>query len=163
MDGMTGAIQERMRAGKQVKASSGHMMLNMNLWSTLYLTVAVFLTSEIWHFVEFVQRFPFILTNIFAFSILSALGQVSGKVDRLLSSQRETVKRSPHSADADHHLHPFPPQMFIFLTVTEFGPLPCSIMTTTRKFFTVLASVILFGNVMSGRQWIGTVLVCATT
>ena len=49
--------------------------------------------------------------------------------------------------------------MFIFLTVTEFGPLPCSIMTTTRKFFTVLASVILFGNVLSGRQWIGTVLV----
>ena len=52
--------------------------------------------------------------------------------------------------------------MFIFLTVTEFGPLPCSIMTTTRKFFTVLASVILFGNVLSGRQWIGTVLVCIT-
>lgn len=50
--------------------------------------------------------------------------------------------------------------MFIFLTVTEFGPLPCSIITTTRKFFTVLASVILFGNVLSGRQWIGTILVC---
>ena len=29
-------------------------------------------------------------------------------------------------------------QFFIFLCVSEFGPLPCSIITTTRKFFSVL-------------------------
>ena len=75
MDGMTGAIQERMKA--EFSSKSGHMMLNMNLWSTLFLTVAVFATNEIWHFIEFVKMFPFIMTNIFAFSILSALGQVS--------------------------------------------------------------------------------------
>lgn len=74
MDGMTGAIQERMKA--ECESKSGHMMLNMNLWSTLYLTVGVFATNEIWHFIEFVKMFPFILTNIFAFSVLSALGQV---------------------------------------------------------------------------------------
>ena len=45
------------------------------------------------------------------------------------------------------------------MTVTNFGPLTCSIFTTTRKFFTILGSVILFGHPMSGRQWIGTVLV----
>ena len=45
------------------------------------------------------------------------------------------------------------------MTVTTFGPLTCSIFTTTRKFFTILGSVILFGHPMSGRQWIGTVLV----
>lgn len=50
-------------------------------------------------------------------------------------------------------------QVFIFITVTSFGPLPCSIVTTTRKFFTILASVIFFGNPMSSRQWVGTVLV----
>ncbi|CAG0885461.1 unnamed protein product [Cyprideis torosa] len=50
-------------------------------------------------------------------------------------------------------------QLFIFLTVANFGPLPCSIVTTTRKFFTVLGSVIIFGNVLITRQWIGTVLV----
>jgi solute carrier family 35 member B1 len=43
--------------------------------------------------------------------------------------------------------------------VTEFGPLPCSIITTVRKFFTVLASVILFRNVISERQWFGALLV----
>jgi len=50
-------------------------------------------------------------------------------------------------------------QFFIFVTVSDFGPLPCSIITTTRKFFTVLASVILFGNSLVTRQWIGTIFV----
>ncbi|KAG1701738.1 Solute carrier family 35 member B1 [Nymphon striatum] len=50
-------------------------------------------------------------------------------------------------------------QLFIFLTVSEFGPLPCSIMTTTRKFFTVLGSVIIFGNTLITRQWFGTIFV----
>merc|ERR1711982_298688 len=50
-------------------------------------------------------------------------------------------------------------QFFIFMCVSEFGPLPCSIITTTRKFFTVLASVIIFGNTLLARQWCGTFLV----
>ncbi|KAF7988435.1 hypothetical protein HCN44_001008 [Aphidius gifuensis] len=50
-------------------------------------------------------------------------------------------------------------QFFIFSTVAQFGPLPCSIITTTRKFFTVLGSVLLFGNNLFMRQWIGTVIV----
>ncbi|NXI48636.1 S35B1 protein, partial [Galbula dea] len=50
-------------------------------------------------------------------------------------------------------------QSFIFMTVVYFGPLTCSIITTTRKFFTILASVILFANPISPMQWVGTVLV----
>jgi len=50
-------------------------------------------------------------------------------------------------------------QFFIFLMVSEFGPLPCSITTTTRKFFTVLGSVLFFGNALSGRQWLGATVV----
>ena len=49
--------------------------------------------------------------------------------------------------------------MFIFKTVTMFGPLTCSIFTTTRKFFTILCSIAYFGHSMSGRQWLGTILV----
>lgn len=45
--------------------------------------------------------------------------------------------------------------------VANFGPLACSVVTTTRKFFTVLCSVILFGNVLIPRQWLGAVLVFA--
>merc|ERR1712025_663265 len=52
-------------------------------------------------------------------------------------------------------------QFFIFMCVTEFGPLPCSIITTTRKFFTVLASVVFFGNTLVNRQWLGALLVFA--
>jgi hypothetical protein len=45
------------------------------------------------------------------------------------------------------------------MTVSEFGPLPLSLITTTRKFFTVLASVLIFGHHIIGRQWMGAVLV----
>lgn len=122
MDGLTGAIQERMRAEHKTKSS--HMMLNMNLWSVLFLGVAVVFTGEVFSFLSFVQRHPSILWQLVTFSVASALGQ-----------------------------------FFIFLTVSDFGPLPCSIITTTRKFFTVLGSVLFFGNTLISRQWIGTVFV----
>ncbi|XP_065350838.1 solute carrier family 35 member B1 [Cloeon dipterum] len=124
MDGLTGAIQERMRAEHQSK--SGHMMLNMNFWSCIFVSVAVLLSGEIWDFVAFVGRHPDIVWQLASFAIAGALGQ-----------------------------------FFIFLTVSEFGPLPCSIITTTRKFFTVLGSVIFFGNSLLTRQWIGTLFVFA--
>lgn len=50
-------------------------------------------------------------------------------------------------------------QVFIFMMISEFGPLPCSIVTTTRKFFTVLISVIFMGNPLSPRQMIATAIV----
>ena len=50
-------------------------------------------------------------------------------------------------------------QHFIFVTITTYGPLMCSIVTTTRKFFTVLASVMVFGHALFAHQWLGTVLV----
>ncbi|KAM3722668.1 Solute carrier family 35 member [Dirofilaria immitis] len=50
-------------------------------------------------------------------------------------------------------------QFFIFKTVAEFGPLTCSIVTTTRKLFTMLGSVIFFGNTLTQRQSLATVVV----
>lgn len=52
-------------------------------------------------------------------------------------------------------------QHFIFLTVVHFGPLTCSIITTTRKFFTILGSVLIFQNPMTSLQWFGAFLVFA--
>jgi len=52
-------------------------------------------------------------------------------------------------------------QNFIFLTVTYFGPLTCSIITTTRKFFTILGSVLIFRHPLTILQWTGTILVFA--
>ncbi|XP_042238854.1 solute carrier family 35 member B1-like isoform X2 [Homarus americanus] len=122
MDGLTGAVQERMIS--ESKTKSGHMMLNMNLYSIGYLAVALLVTGEIFTFASFVHRYPEVLTKMLIFSICSALGQ-----------------------------------FFIFLMVSDFGPLPCSVVTTTRKFFTVLGSVILFGNTLLPRQWAGTAFV----
>ncbi len=48
---------------------------------------------------------------------------------------------------------------FIFTTITTFGPLACSIITTTRKFFTILGSVIIFNNALQPLQWIGVIFV----
>jgi solute carrier family 35 (UDP-galactose transporter), member B1 len=50
-------------------------------------------------------------------------------------------------------------QIFIFLTLTWFSPLICTTITTTRKFFTILISVIHFGHVFSWTQWIAICLV----
>lgn len=122
MDGLTGAIQDRMKAEYQSK--SGHMMLYMNLWSVGYLAFALIVTGELFDFIGFIQRHPFVIWDLMTFSVASALGQ-----------------------------------FFIFRMIAEYGALPCSIVTTTRKFFTVLASVIYFGNALSSRQWLGTVLV----
>merc|ERR1711936_1508772 len=121
-DGLTGAVQERMKAEHGTK--SGHMMMAMNKWSIGYLLVALLITGEGVQFISFLQRHPSVLWELASFSVASALGQ-----------------------------------FFIFMTVSDFGPLPCSIITTTRKFFTVLASVIFFGNSLVLRQWVGTFLV----
>jgi len=121
-DGLTGAVQERMKLEHGTK--SGHMMLAMNKWSCGFLSVAILGSGEGLEFVSFIQRHPAVLWHLASFSVASALGQ-----------------------------------FFIFMCVSEFGPLPCSIVTTTRKFFTVLGSVILFGNSLLPHQWCGAVLV----
>lgn len=122
MDGLTSAVQERMKAEHNTK--SGHMMLNMNIWSAICSGIVILISGELFEFISFLQRYPSVVWHIATFSIAGAFGQY-----------------------------------FIFLTVTEFGPLPCSIITTTRKFFTVLGSIIIFGNNLAPRQWLSTFIV----
>lgn len=122
LDGLTGAVQDKMRA--ESHTSAHNMMFFMNIFSLLWLFIGLVFTGEGIAFLAFAYRYPSILYNILAFSVTSALGQT-----------------------------------FIFITVAKFGPLTCSIVTTTRKFFTILGSVIIFQNPMSSRQWLGTLFV----
>ncbi|CAK9831264.1 Solute carrier family 35 member B1 homolog [Anthophora retusa] len=122
MDGLTSAIQERMKAEHNSK--SGHMMLNMNAWSAIVSGIVILASGELFEFVKFLNRYPSTIWHIISFCIGGAFGQY-----------------------------------FIFLTVAEFGPLPCSIITTTRKLFTVLGSIVIFGNSLTSRQWLGTFIV----
>jgi len=50
-------------------------------------------------------------------------------------------------------------QNFILLTVFRFNSLVLTILTTTRKFFTVFASVLWFGHSLTAGQWLGVVFV----
>ncbi|XP_063546759.1 solute carrier family 35 member B1 homolog [Cydia strobilella] len=122
MDGLTGAVQERIKSESSPSAYS--MMVNTNGWSSIILSIGVLLTGEIFRFIAFVSKYPEVLVHLAGLAFMGALGQ-----------------------------------LFIFFMVSEFGPLPCSVVTTTRKFFTVLASVLIFGNVLLGRQWIGATIV----
>ncbi|XP_068633275.1 solute carrier family 35 member B1 homolog [Battus philenor] len=122
MDGLTGAVQERIKSESSPTAYA--MMLNTNWWSTIISLIGVLVTGEIFKFITFVAQYPEMLLYLSGFVLMGALGQ-----------------------------------LFIFYMVAEFGPLPCSVVTTTRKFFTVLTSVIVFGNVLLTRQWIGAILV----
>lgn len=44
-------------------------------------------------------------------------------------------------------------QLAIFYTISQFGSLICSIVCTTRKFFSILASVLLAGSMLTIGQW----------
>lgn len=50
-------------------------------------------------------------------------------------------------------------QIFIFLCLTWFSPLYTTTITTTRKFLTVVISVIMFGHSFTLTQWFSVVLV----
>ena len=52
-------------------------------------------------------------------------------------------------------------QNFIFYTLHSFGSLVLATVTTTRKFFTVLASIAYYGHALNGQQWGGVGLVTA--
>jgi len=52
-------------------------------------------------------------------------------------------------------------QIFIFYTIANFSPLILSIITTTRKFFTVLASIVIYHHQVSMIQWMAIGLVFA--
>ncbi|KAG9389631.1 UAA transporter [Carpediemonas membranifera] len=52
-------------------------------------------------------------------------------------------------------------QVFLYGMIRDFGSLATSVTTTTRKFFTILLSVIIYGHVVSVGSWVGVGLVFA--
>lgn len=52
-------------------------------------------------------------------------------------------------------------QIFIFWTIREFDSLTLSTITTTRKFFTIVASVAFHGNKLNQWQWVAVGVVFA--
>lgn len=52
-------------------------------------------------------------------------------------------------------------QYFIYYVLDHLGPVTLSIATTSRKFFTILLSLVVFRHVLSLQQWLGVGLVFA--
>jgi len=52
-------------------------------------------------------------------------------------------------------------QNFIFMTINWFDSLVCTTVTTTRKFFTILVSVLAFGHSLKNQEWVGVGIVFA--
>ncbi|KAJ0398330.1 hypothetical protein P43SY_000775 [Pythium insidiosum] len=50
-------------------------------------------------------------------------------------------------------------QNFIYFTIQQFSALTCTTITTTRKFFTILFSVLWYGHTLSAMSWIGVAIV----
>lgn len=49
--------------------------------------------------------------------------------------------------------------VFTFAMISSYGALPCSVITTVRKFFSVIFSIIFFSNPSTPLQWLGACLV----
>ncbi|KAF1779354.1 UAA transporter [Phytophthora cactorum] len=50
-------------------------------------------------------------------------------------------------------------QNFIYFTIQQFSALTCTTITTTRKFFTILFSVVWYGHELSLMSWLGVAVV----
>jgi len=123
MDGITSSNQRLL--ADEFKPSTHNLMAYINLWSVLYLSVALLVTGEGSLGWSFCAEHPSVMRDLLSFSLCSAMGQ-----------------------------------NFIFYTVTGPGPLACTTITTTRKFFTILASVLLYpDNKLLPAQWGGVAFV----
>lgn len=74
MDGLTGAIQERMRAASS--PSGQQMMLAMNGWSSIILVPLLLITGEGGEFLDFAYRYPTMLMHLSLLALAGALGQL---------------------------------------------------------------------------------------
>jgi len=74
LDGLTGAIQDKMNLSH--KTNPHFMMYNMNIWSCLWLFLAIILTGEIFEFIIFIQSYSYVIMLLLLLSILASIGQV---------------------------------------------------------------------------------------
>uniref|UniRef100_A0A1I7XPZ2 UAA transporter family protein n=1 Tax=Heterorhabditis bacteriophora TaxID=37862 RepID=A0A1I7XPZ2_HETBA len=122
LDGITTSIQDRIN--KNHRRSALSMMFYMNIFSSFYLLIGLFVTGELFEFVKFVQRHPHVFFDLSLLAASSCGGQY-----------------------------------FIFKTINEFSPLTCSIITTTRKLFTIIISVVFMNHPLTERQTWATIIV----
>jgi UDP-galactose transporter B1 len=113
-DGLIGTKQTEVK--KKFNPSAWDQMESLNKWAGLICLGASILSLQIFGFVDFIIKYPAVLTDLVLLALLGTFGQI-----------------------------------FIFYTIFNFSPLVLSIVTTTRKFFTVLASIVIYRHHIN--QW----------
>ncbi len=96
--------------------------------------------------------------NMFAFIYSLAALVLSGQLMSVLSFLAEADRRLSIAVLA-FGLTSGVGQLFLFGLIRNFGALAATIATTTRKFFTILLSVVLYGHTIPPLSWIGVAMV----
>lgn len=73
MDGLMGALQDRMRSVS--KPTSLNLMFYINAWSSLYLAILLTVTLEGWHFINFCIRHPEVLADLGVIILVGSVAQ----------------------------------------------------------------------------------------
>lgn len=128
LDGVTALQQDTLaQAGsdesEDARPTAFHLMLYVNIWASLYLTISSLVTGELQDCIRLLAASSELRLYASLFATASCLGQ-----------------------------------LFIFQTIRYHGALLCSMITTTRKFSTVLLSVVLFGHPITAVQIVGVCL-----
>jgi len=121
-DGVSGPLLERIV--QQYTPTSNQVMFITNMWSALFLFLAILLKGELFVSMAFCRRHPEILLDLVWLGCTSGVGQ--------------------HA---------------IIFIIRNFNSLVLSIVTTTRKLFTILISILWFGHSLSWIQWLAMGLV----
>lgn len=122
MDGMTGAIQDRMRSVS--RPSPMNFMMFVNGWSSGILIAIMAVSGEGRDLINFAVKYPEVIWQMLLVVLVGTIGQV-----------------------------------FISAMIANFGSLPLSLVTTTRKFFTVLISVVVYEHSLNSMQWIAAAMI----
>jgi UDP-galactose transporter B1 len=131
-DGYTNSTQDLIKS-RYPKTNPWDIMLGMNLWGTIYNAVIMFVAPLLfsnWPYANGFEAVRFCQENPeVAWDIL--LFCLCGAVG----------------------------QNFIFLTISRFGSLTNTTITTTRKFMSIVISSVISGNPLSLKQWGSVVMV----
>ena len=130
VDGFTNAQQDRFR-DKNPNVSSFQMMYQINLWQFIFMSS--YLSTEA------ILNEMRILPYSQLFSAVQCMLEFP-------SVGRDVVLFSLCGAIG---------QVFIFYIIASFGSLTCVLVTVTRKFFSILLSIIIFSHAVQWWQWVG--------
>lgn len=123
MDGLGGAVQDRMRRSGKKPHWMNFMFFNTGFSSCILISILA-VTGEGRDLFDFVIEHPSVSWHLMSAVCAGTFGEIC-----------------------------------ISLMIANFGSLPLSLVSVTRMFCTVLLSAFIYGNELSLRQWLSTVVV----